>query len=185
MSCSCSSCGSPTTYNCNSCSSCPTPPVCGGCTYTLNTDCIIFNKDKLCYEPDNTTNNSSRTLTTVLQNACNLANGAVESVFYEDDFTLDSTYNNKVIILEDSGDVEDLIVTLPVNSLDYAGKIYTFINKSTAAGATWKFSLDIQYDYDPLSTSDEFNTLQTSSHRVLKLAFIKTNPTSYAWTILN
>ncbi len=181
MACNCSN-----TYNntgtCNTCVTC-NPPVCGGCSHTLNTDCIIFNKEKLCYEPDSITNNSSRTLTDVLKNACALSNGLVESVFYDDDFTLSSSDNNKVIILMDGGATQT--VTLPVNSLDYAGKVFTFINKSAATTTTWNFSLQIPYDYDPVSSSDLFDLLQASSHKVLKLAFIKTNPTSYGWTILN
>jgi len=159
--------------------------VCGGCATTLNADCIIFNKDKLCYEPDSVTNNSSRTLTTVLQNVCALASGIVESIFKDADFTLVATDNTKVITLIQSDSGGTFTITLPVNSLDYAGKIYTFRNVCDNTFATWQFNIQIPYDFDALATSDQYVTLMPSSRGVLKLAFIKTNPTSYGWVILN
>lgn len=40
---------------------------CDGCQYTLNTDCVIYNKEKLSFEPITTKDNSARTLTTIVQ----------------------------------------------------------------------------------------------------------------------
>jgi hypothetical protein len=179
--CNCSNNYSPSP--CNNCT-----PVCAGCQYTMNTDCVIFNKEKLDFEGSTIVDNSSRTLTSVLQSIGN--NGMLfPSEFHhigDGDFTLDSNSNTKTIILYDIEGVlgQTATITLPVNSADYFNKVFTFINKTTTASGTWQFNVPIVYDYDPITTSPLYNTLVTAGSRVLQLAFIQVNPTSWAWTIV-
>ena len=164
-------------------------PNCTGCTYTLNTDCIFFNKERLDYEPESIVDNSTRTLTTILQNVENIVQGSMDSEFHtigDGAFTLQSNSANKVIFLDD---IEGLIgasavITLPVNDLSFVGKVFTFVNRTPAANGSWSFNVPLTVDYDPLTTQTAYNSIVSAGTKVLKLIFTKTNQLNYGWIIL-
>jgi hypothetical protein len=180
--------------NCNlsnpapTCNMCATT-TCTGCEYTINTDCVIYNKTRLDFESESVVNNSSRTLTSVIQAVENINQGVFESEFHtigDGNFVLDANSNDKIIFLND---IEALTgatatITLPVNSLDYVGKVFTFINRTPAANGTWSFNTPLIVDYDPLTTQTSYNSIVIAGTKVLKIAFLKTTPTSYAWFVL-
>ena len=175
-------CNSTSTIPCG----CVTAPVvpCQPCAMTMNTDCVIFNKEALSFET--TTNNSPRTLTSVLQ-AISLKNKPLVSEFHtigDGNFTLSA--NASVIVLED---IEGTIllsatITLPTNSLDFVGKEFIFINKTPVASGQWAFNVPLVTDYDPFTTQTNFNSIVADPKKVLRLAYLNTTPTSYAWTII-
>lgn len=171
-----------TTSTCSQCTS-----TCSGCQYTLNTDCVIFNKEKLSFENDSVISNSNRTLTSVLQSFSPVVKKTSEfHAIADGDFTLSVDAADKITILEDPDASSGLTATiyLPVNSLDFAGKSFTFINKTPVASGAWSFNVPLVVDYDPLTTQTAYNSIVSASSKVLVLAFIQTTPTSYAWTIL-
>ena len=178
------SCNQTTLSTCNTCG-CTT--TCAGCQYTLNTDCVIFNKERLDVEGGSVIDNSSRTLTTILQGLGGTT--PLVSEFHEiadGDFTLDKDSHNSLIVLQDtqSSSGETAIVTLPVNSLDFAGRVYTFLNKTTAASGTWSFNVPLATNWDPFTTQTDYNTLCVATTGIVKLIFIQNTPTSWGWVIL-
>jgi hypothetical protein len=152
----------------------------------MNTDCVIFNKAKLPFESVAVTDNSSRTLTSILQSLLNNTR-TLSTEFHtigDGDFILSKDAD--IITLEDIEGTIGLTatITLPTNSLDYANKIFTFINTTPAASGNWLFNVPITVDFDPLTTSNNYNTIVPEGTKVLRLAFINTSPTSYGWRVL-
>lgn len=180
-------CTSCTQNNCN----CSNSNTCVGCKYTINTDCVIYDGAVLPIEPNTTVANSSRTLTALLElieNCCNRP-----SVIETDDFTVDSSHFGKEILLKAtfddvSGGTETFVITLPDDAA-YEGETLYFKDISgTGTGgrtATWEFASSIQYQWSPttLSTVD-YATLADSTHKVLRLTFVKISSTSYAWLVV-
>lgn len=182
--CSCNNSTSP----CSTCAS--TLATCSGCTYTLNTDCIIYNKTKLDFEAGNVVDNSSRTLTSVIQSMESLQQGLLSSKFHalsDGGFTLDADDFDKVHFLDDpdSSTGVNVVITLPTNSLDFAGKVFTFVNRTPVASGAWSFNTPIVVDYDPLTTQTAYNSIVTAGTKVLKLAFLQTTQTSWSWFVLS
>lgn len=178
---------------CSSCSqnNCNCTPTCNTCKYTINTDCVIYNGAVLPIEPNTTVANSSRTLTTILElidNCCNRP-----SVIETDDFTVDDTYLNKQILLKAtfddvSGGTETFVITLPDDAA-YEGETLYFKDISgTGTGgrtATWEFADSIQYQWSPTTLSSvDYTTLADTTHKVLRLTFVKISSTSYAWLVV-
>jgi ACT domain-containing protein len=60
-------CNSNLNQSCYQCAQTVQLSSCAGCQYTLNSDCVIYNKEKLSFEPIATKDNSARTLTTIVQ----------------------------------------------------------------------------------------------------------------------
>ncbi len=60
-------CNSNMQQSCYQCAQTVQLSSCTGCQYTLNSDCVIYNKEKLSFEPSTTKDNSARTLTTIVQ----------------------------------------------------------------------------------------------------------------------
>lgn len=171
------------------CSNCATN-TCSGCTYTLNTDCVIYNKAKLDFEAGNVLDNSSRTLTSVIQSMESLQQGLLQSKFHalsDGGFTLDANDFDKVHFLDDpdSSTGVNVVITLPTNSLDFAGKVFTFINRTPVASGAWSFNTPIIVDYDPLTTQTAYNSIVTAGTKVLKLAFLQTTQTSWGWFVIS
>lgn len=178
----CTSCTQNTNCNCSTCT---------GCKYTINTDCVIYDGAVLSIEPNTTVANSSRTLTTLLgfvENCCNRP-----SVIETDDFTVGSSHVDKEILLKAtfddvSGGTETFTITLPDDAA-YEGMTFYFKDISgTGTGgrtATWVFADSIQYQWSPatLSTTD-YTTLADTTHKVLRLTFVKISTTSYAWLVV-
>lgn len=171
----------------SSCSSCAPVQSCNtGCSTTMNTDCVFFNKELLPSESPDTLPNSNRSLTTILQNLHNET--LLTSEFHtlgDGPFTLDANSNYKLIILEDREGVigTNVVITLP-NSMAYAGKVFTFLNRTPVVSGQWVFNQVLTTDYDPLTTSNNYNTIVSGSTKILKLAFVQVTPTAYGWVIL-
>ena len=178
---------------CSSCSqnNCNCTPTCATCKYTINTDCVIYDGAVLPIEPNTTVANSSRTLTTILEYIDNCCNRP--SVIETTNFTVDEDHLNKQILLKAtyddvSGGSQTLVTTLP-DDATYEGETLYFKDISgTGIGGrttTWEFADSIQYQWSPstLSTVD-YATLADSTHKVLRLTFVKISSTSYAWLVV-
>ena len=179
-------CGCNTTLNTN-CTSCAPTNNCECTTgYTMNTDCVIYNKERLPFESPSVLDNSSRSLTSVLKAIHN--DTLITSEFHtigDGPFTLNASSFDKLIVLEDIEGVisTNAVITLP-STLDYAGKVYTFVNKTPVASGQWSFNVPLIVDYDPLTTQTNYNTIVTSPTKILQLTFVQTTPTSWGWVIL-
>lgn len=176
------------TSSCSTCSSCSPVSTCVTCQYTFNSDCVLYTKEKLAFEPASVIDNSTRTLTSVLQSISN-SQPMVTSEFHlieDGGFTLAPDSNDKIIILKSSSGVGNTAtIALPVDSLEYSGRVYTFINKTTALQGTWSFGTALQTSYDPLVTQLAYNSISLGTTRILKIAFLQVSATSWAWTILH
>jgi hypothetical protein len=167
------------------CTTCTPIQPCLGCGTTINTDCVIFNKEPLLGE--NVVPNSSRSLTNILQSITGNPAPLV-SEFHtigDGNFTLGA--NSSVIFLQDLESVTNVnaTVTLPVGNLAYADKIYTFINTTPTASGAWSFNIPLPYGYNPVLTSPSYNIIVGAlPSRVLRVAYIKTNAASYGWVVL-
>lgn len=177
----CNSCSS----SCNNCSSSTT------CKYTLNTDCVIYNGEVLAFEPTDTIANSSRTLTDLLGEITDCCTRP--SIIETADFEVTEDHLDKQILLKAtfddvSGGTMTLDITLP-DDIAFAGKTLYFKDISgTGTGgrvAAWTFTDDIQYQWSPTTaSSDDYTTLADTTHKVLRLTFVKITSTSYAWLVV-
>lgn len=186
MACGCS------TPTCNNC----TPTVqltnCAGCTYTTNTDCVIYKDDVLSFESPSTKDGSARTLTDLLQLISDANCCQRESNIVTGDYTIVPEDTSKIILLKgfDDGVVGTITYTLTLpETLDFANKelIFKDISKPIDSGVTtiaWRFNIAIQYSWNPLTTTNNYVTLQTGTHKTLKLRFIKTTDASYQWIVV-
>ncbi len=172
---------------------------CDGCTYTVNTDCVIYNGDKLSFEDLTTKDGSARTLSVLLEkiaaaSACcereakivnfNVADGPTIYTVVEEDV-------NKILLLSQTDDgVEGTItyvINLP-NSIAFANKKLIFKDIATPlvpadAVIEYQFNIQVQYDWDPVTSSNLFSVLSDSTHRTLSLRFLQTTPTSWQWVV--
>ena len=176
--------------NCN-CSSC----VSTGCSSTLNSDCVVYNKGVLSYESTDTVANSTRTLTELLEDLESLDCCSRPSVIETEDFEITEDHINKLILLkadfdETSGGTMTLNIELP-DDIAFAGKTLIFKDISgTGTGGRvveWIFSDDIQYQWSPsTASSDEYTILSelSNDNKVLYLTFVKISSTSYAWLVV-
>lgn len=180
---------------CTNCSQTKTTvtPCASGCATTINTDCVIYDQDPLCFEDSEVEDGDKRTLSDLLQLIqCGLTK---ESKFIE--FT--SAENTQYTVVE--GDTS-VILLITFADEGYSGAVTRtinlpqtseFINKeiiikdiSTQLGdavLSYQFNIQIQYDWNPLSTSNDFHTLADPTHKTLKLRFIKTSDVSYQWVV--
>ena len=170
---------------------------CEGCQYTLNSDCVIFNNDRLSYEAASVSDGSARTLTSILK-AIESINTKRESKIIE--FSTDGvgTYTlvpedcQKILLLtqwEDGviGTISNTII-LP-QTLDFADQeiiikdISTPLDPNTTT-IEFDFNLAIQYEWAPAATSTALSDLWDTTHRTVRLRFVKTTPTSYQWIVV-
>lgn len=184
---------------CSNCAKTSTTPNCSsGCASTLNADCVIYNGEPLPFEGTDVEDGDKRTLSSLLaliENCCGKESKLIK--FHSDGetddglaYTVVSEDTQKVLLLTLTdegieGDI-DIIITLPQTS--------AFINKeiiikdicSYYAEATLdiRFNIQIQYEWGVTpATSNIFNTLCDSTHRTLKLRYVKTTDTSYQWIV--
>ena len=175
--------------NCNPCSNTATT----NCKYTINTDCVIYNRGVLPFESIDTVANSTRTLTDLLEQIENCC--VRPSVIETSDVTITEDHIGKLILLKAdfddvSGGTMSLDITLP-DDIAFAGVTLAFKDISgTGTGGRvveYIFSDDIQYQWSPSTlTSDEYTTLSqlSNTNKVLYLTFVKVSSTSYAWLVV-
>lgn len=179
-----------------SCSACsPSPCTCNSntCKVTINTDCVIYNGAVLNYEPIDTVANSSRTLSTLLDELQDVNCCTRPSVIETADFELDEDHVNKLILLkatfdEVSGGTMTLEITFPDDLTPFINKTLIFKDISgTGTGgrvAAWQFSEDIQFQWSPTSDQSDLYDDLCDSQKTLKLTLVKTSSTNYNWLIV-
>lgn len=188
MACNCGSPGCTSTVQLTNCE---------GCQYTLNTDCVIYNDERLLYESQSVTDNSARTLTSILKalETFNYTRPSKIIQFNTDginSYTLVPEDTTKVLLLTQiDGGITGTItntITLPQTAEFMDCEI---IIKDISAPADtlttnieFLFNLQIQYGWDPVATSNELADLWNATHKTLKLRFVKTTPTSYQWIVV-
>lgn len=178
---------------CNNCNPCSNTQSNSSCKYTLNTDCVVYDGDVLSFEPTDTVANSTRTLTTLLEEITDCCTRP--SVIVTDDFEVTEDHLDKLILLKAtfddvSGGEMTLEITLP-DDIAFAGKTLIFKDISgTGTGgrtANWTFADSIQYQWSPSTlSSDDYETLceLSNDNKVLYLTFVKISSTSYAWLVV-
>jgi hypothetical protein len=176
-----------------------TSPCASGCASTINTDCVIYDQEPLCFEDVNIEDGDKRTLTALLQQIqCGLTKGSKFIKFHTDGETDDgSAYTvvaedtTKVLLitLTDEGIVGTVTntITLP-QTADFIDKeiIFKDISSPIDTNVTtlvYQFNIQIQSDWDPLTTTNVFYTLADPTHKTLKLRFVKTSEVSYQWIV--
>lgn len=182
--------------NCNQTPCAPTVQItnCDSCQYTVNSDCVIYKGDRLSYEALTVADGSTRTLTTLLENLEALNCCDRESTIVTGNYTIQSSDVNKIIILK--GEMDDVVggtltytLTLPVD-IAFANKTLIFKDISGVGSGgrviVWEFDSAIQYQWSPSTqTSVSYTTLQNaSSHKVLRLTFVKTDSVNYSWLVI-
>lgn len=184
---------------CTNCSQTKTITPCStGCASTMNTDCVIYDKEPLCFESTDVDDGDKRTLTDLLQLIqCGLTRESKILAFNTDGETDDADrYTiveedcNKILLFTctDDGTAGTFTntIVLPLTS-EFINKELIFKDISVPSDRSvdfeYVFNTDIQYDWNPLTTSDEFATLMDSAHKTLKLRFVKVTPTSYQWIV--
>lgn len=193
---------------CQRCNSTPCTPTCtqaiqlrscDGCTYTSNTDCVIYTGDRLSFEESTVKDGSSRTLTTLLERMAlvansdrpaklvnfNVADGPTSYTVVEEDVT-------KILLLKQTDDGVDGTITYSIvlpDDIAFANKELIFKDIATPlvpadSVIEYQFSIQVQYDWDPVTSSNTFSTLADSTHRTLRLRFLQTSNTSWQWVVL-
>lgn len=186
MSCKCSSTSS--TSNCTS-----------GCKSTLNTDCVIYNQELLSFESSSVSASSNRTLTDLLQQIISTNTKESKIIKFNADGETDNgtTYTvlaedtNKVLLITQTDDASEGSVIYTINlpqTEEFIDKELIFKDISTALDSEattveYRFNINIQYEWQPVATTNLFYTLSDSTHKTLKLRFVKTTPTSYQWIV--
>ena len=191
MSCNCSS------------TPCSTPTVqinsCEGCTYTVNTDCVIYKGDRLSFESGSVTDGSARTLSSLLEaieniDCCSRPAKIVQfSVEGVSSYTLEAEDVNKILLLTQfddgvAGTITNTIV-LP-SSLDFVDREIIIKDIATpvdpnVTNIEYLMSPTVQIDWAPAASENDFHTLATGDHRTLRLRFVKTTPTAYQWIVVD
>lgn len=186
MGCKCSSTSS--TSNCTS-----------GCKSTMNTDCVIYNQAVLPFEDPSTSASSNRTLTALLQQIINSNSKESKIIKFNADGTTDngSTYTviaedtTKVLLITQTDDASEGSVIYTINlpqTEEFIDQELIFKDISTALDSEattveYRFNISIQYEWQPVASTNLFYTLSDSTHKTLKLRFVKTTPTSYQWIV--
>ena len=178
---------------CNTCNNCSNTVSSPNCSFTVNTDCVVYNQGVLDFEPIDTVANSTRTLTTLLQEIQNCCTRP--SVIETADFEVTEDHIGKLILLKAtfddvSGGTMSLDITLP-DDIAFAGVTLAFKDISgTGTGGRvveWIFDEDVQYQWSPSTlSSDEYTVLSelSNDNKVLYLTFVKVTSTSYAWLVV-
>ena len=170
---------------------------CEGCQYTLNTDCVIYNDDRLNYEDTSVSDGSARTLSSILLALEDLSFKR-ESKIIEfstdgvDSYTLVPEDTRKILLLTqfDEGVLTDITNTIVLpQTADFIDCEIIIKDISTSADpgnvdVLYEFNLQVQYEWAPAATSNEFSVLADSTHKTLRLRFVKTTPTSYQWIVV-
>lgn len=184
-------CNSNIGQSCYQCAQTTQLSSCEGCQYTLNTDCVIFNQERLSFESQSTKNNSARTLTTILRNIED-TNLNKESKIITENYTILAEDVDKLLLLKAtfddvSGGQLAITLTLPVDIV-FANKVLTFKNISGVGvggrTAGWAFDTAIQYQWSPsVLTSTSYDTLD-DSNKCLRLTFVKVDSVNYQWLVI-
>ena len=192
-------CNSTLGQSCYQCS--PTVHLSGsnGCAYTINTDCVIFNEERLSVEPLTIQNNSARNLTSIIgyldtvntQRESKIITGSISTGPY----TLVPEDATKILLLKYNfddapGNNETAIINLPI-AIAFANKTFIFKNISLAElvsgisyTVSWTFNRQIQYQWSPSTlTSNSYNTLDDANF-VVKLTFVKIDTVNYDWIVI-
>lgn len=201
----CSSCKKTTCSCSGSCTNCTSQTTylttCSGCSETTNADCVIYNGAVLPFEPITTTSGSSRTLSDLLA-LLSSASTDRESKFIKfhsdgetddaDAYTLVAEDTTKILMITqtDEGVVGTITntITLPLTA-DFLNKEIIFKDISTpvdpsATTIVINFNQQIQYNWNPVQTSNVFSVLD-SPNKCLRLRLIKVTELSYAWVIVD
>lgn len=184
---------------CTNCSQTKTvvTPCATGCSSTINADCVIYDDIPLCFEDTDVADGDKRTLTSLLELIqCGLTKESKILSFNTDGetddgdaYTVTEEDTTKILLLTCADDgvsgTYTVTITLPQTS-DFINKELIFkniTNSSEDVTVQYEFNIDIQYDWNPLTVTDSFSTLMDSTHKTLKLRFIKVTPTSYQWVV--
>lgn len=184
--------------SCNTCNDNKRLNSCGECQYELNADCVYYNGDRLGFEDSSIKNNSSRTLSDLLEQIPTESCCTRLSKEVIGNYTVVAEDTQKLLLLngEDTSETEDTNVTytiiLPASS-DFIGKTLIFKDISTKTqGDTggrivWNFDTAIQYRWDTETTSTAYDTLISwdyALHRTLYLTYVKIG-INYQWIVIN
>lgn len=187
---------------CTNCSQTKTITPCStGCASTVNTDCVIYDKDPLCFEDSSVDDGDKRTLTDLLQLIeCNNEMASKIIKFHSDGETDDGdSYTiveedvTKILLLtftddEASGTYENTIV-LPTTSAfinkEILIKDISNVTDNQIAFLNYKFNVQIQYSWNPLLTTNSFYDLADPVHKVLRLKLVQINDVSYQWLVVS
>jgi hypothetical protein len=178
--------------NCNSSTStpCASTPNCEGCEYTMNADCVIYNGDRLAIEPDTITDNSSRTLSSILELMSNCC--SKPSKLITGDYTVVAGDDNYTLLLKGFDDGEEgtltYTITLPDDVDELLEKELVFKNISVPLDSevttiVWVFAEAIQYIWVPTTSTTAYATLD-DTHGVLRLRLVKVSSTTYQWLVV-
>ena len=165
------------------------------CKTTLNADCVFYNKERLSFESNLVQDNSSRTLTSILQKIGATRQKYPSTVLFFSTQTsvytrtLGTEHLGKTILLnaEDEGFSGTTVLTFTINlptSIDFMDEeillkdISLPTNQSTTT-YNFVFSSPIITDYNPLTQTTSFATLSTNN--VLRLRFVQNQYGTYTW----
>lgn len=166
---------------------------CEDCDFTVNTDCVDYTGDRLCVEDSTVKNGSARTLTSVIEKLDTLCECKDRSAkIIDDNYTLIPEDVCKILLL--SGDIAEdpenitYTITLPTgqDAVPFIDKILIFkdisLQQTPSGSVLWEFSEEIKYDWENDLSTDSYETLSYSLHKVLWLTFIKHPDGNYKWT---
>lgn len=168
---------------------------CEECDFTINTDCVNYTGDRLCVEDGLVKNGSSRTLTSVIEDLddlCECSERSAKVITGDHQIILEDAC--KILLLD--GELSDLAenvtytITLPDTS---NGDATNFINKTLifkdisqqndpSGSVLWEFDQSIKYDWENNLSTQSYETLSFSLHKVLWLTFVKHPDNTYKWT---
>jgi len=187
---------------CSNCAKTSTTTNCtSGCRDTVNTDCVIYDDVPLAIEDSSVDEGDKRTLTSILQLIDNCGDTESKIINFNNDgetddgtsYTVLAEDAGKILLFKQTDDDTDAAITYTIvlpETEDFINKeiIFKDISKPLDSGTTtltYQFNLDIQYDWNPVTTSNDFYTLADVTHKVLILKFVKITPTSYAWIVVS
>lgn len=186
--------------NCNTPDCTPTIQLnsCEGCQYTLNTDCVIYNKERLDYEAFSVVNNSSRTLSSILTALEGINNQRTAKVIQFNvadgpiTYTLVPEDRYKVLfvkVFDDGGpSTVTFTITLP-QTTDFINHeiIIKNIAEPLDPDTVWNFNFNIpiQYEWGPPASSDDMSDLWDPIHKTVRLRYMQLDALSgYQWYVI-
>lgn len=176
-------------------------PCTTGCATTINTDCVIYDDEPLCFEDEDVEDGDKRTLTSLLQEInCSSDTESKILAFHADGetgngdaYTVLAEDTTKILLLTFTDDGESgtftNTITLP-QTADFINKEILIKDISAVTDdqntfINYEFNIQIQYGWNPLATSNAFYDLADPVHKTLRLKFVKVTEVSYQWLVVS
>lgn len=165
---------------------------CEKCDFTVPTDCVEYKGDKLSFEASGTKNGSSRDLTSILESLDEMLGCRNrEAKIIQGDYTVLVEDDCSILLLDGAIDTAEdytYTITLPETE-DFYNKVIVIKDISEGGSPSgeviWQFDTAIQTNHNPVEDETLFSNIAWGSHKVVELAFLKTDGVNWEWVVIS